>query len=90
MKKTILDYLIKKEKGYAFKFPWSKKQHAKYHWDEIKKIYTTIGNKCEHSDILNIKKINGENKWIEVGYCIICNNFVYVTSPEDTWHKLKI
>ena len=68
----------------------NKKEHSKLHWDSIKKKFTTMGTKCNHSDIMNIKKIDGKNKWLEVGYCVICNKFVYVNSPEDVWRELKI
>ena len=66
----------------------NKKKHSKLHWDEKLKKFSTIGIKCGHC-IKNETKIKGNGKWIKVGFCPECNQFLYVNRQEGIWKKLR-
>jgi len=66
----------------------NKKLHSKLHWDEKLKKFSVTGTKCGHY-IKNEVKIEGNGKWIKVGFCPECNQFLYVDRPEGIWKKLK-
>lgn len=62
----------------------NKKKHAREHWDMIEKKFTSEGLECQHIPT-DTKMFNLANKWLKVGVCGKCNNFIKVNRPEGVW-----